>query len=180
MRTSIFVRAATAGLILAPLAACHGHDGKEHKADRAKIEAEVKALTGTIVDGYNGKNAEKAVSVDADDYLGMFHGFPNAVGKAADLAITRTQVTDPNVKLRVSNETVDVARSGDLAVYRATYSFTQTDPKTRQPVTETGNWVAGFKPQPDGALKMAWSVVSDTPSATAPAATPAPTPAPAK
>ncbi len=59
----------------------------------------------------------------------------------------------------------------DMAVYRATYNFTSTDPKTKAPATETGNWVIGYKTV-DGGWKMAWSVVSDTPAAAPKAAAP--------
>jgi len=70
----------------------------------------------------------------------------------------------------VSDETVDVAAAGDMAVYRATYVYTSTDPKTKKPVTETGNWLVGYKPQPDGTWKIVWDVISDAPAASAPAA----------
>ena len=62
----------------------------------------------------------------------------------------------------VSDETVDVAASGDLAVHHAAYRFTFTNPATKQPATEAGNWVAVFKRQPDGAMKMSKDIIADT------------------
>jgi len=71
-------------------------------------------------------------------------------------------VADPAANVSVSNEIVDVAASGDMAVYRATYAYRFTDPATKQPATEHGNWLMGYKVQPDGSWKLAWGVVSDT------------------
>ena len=39
-----------------------------------------------------------------------------------------------------------------------------TDPKTKAPTTEHGNWVMGWKAQADGGWKLAWSVASDVPA----------------
>jgi len=114
----------------------------------------------------------KAVGHDAAGVVFMFHGQPNVVGVDADLADTKAQMADPAVKLAVSNETVEVASSGDMAVWHSTYARTSTDPKTKTPITENGNWLMGYKQQSDGSWKITWSIASDTPSA-APAA-PAP------
>jgi hypothetical protein len=74
-------------------------------------------------------------------------------------------MADPTpANLSVSNEVVDVAKAGDMAVYRATYAYSFTDPKTKSPTTEHGNWVLGFKPVEGGAWKVSWAVVSDTPT----------------
>lgn len=140
-------------------------------ADTAKIADTIKADAAQLVEHFNTHDAEKAVSHDAPDYVGMFHGAPNVVGPAADLALTKLQVADPASKISVSDETVDVASAGDMAVYRATYVYTMTDAATKKPITENGNWLLGYKPQPDGAWKIAWAVVSDTgPAPAAPAA----------
>lgn len=93
----------------------------------------------------------------------LFHGEPNIVGKAAVEHTIKAQVANPSVKLEVSKETVDVAASGDLAVYHATYRFTFTNPKTNQPAIEVGNWVAIFRRQPDGIMRMSKDIVADMP-----------------
>ena len=46
----------------------------------------------------------------------------NAGGPEADLMITTKQMQDPIAKIAVSNEKVDVANSGEMAVYRAEYA----------------------------------------------------------
>ena len=139
--------------------------------DSAKVGDEVKYNMAEMVAAFAARDADKAVSWDAPDFVGMMHGVANVSGQEADRALTKEQVADPAMKFSVSNEVVDVAASGDLAVWRASYSYSYTDPVTKQPKTELGNWVVGWKRQADGTMKEAWGVVSDTP---APAAAPPP------
>ena len=132
--------------------------------DPAKVEAEVKAAIRTQVEAYAAKDHAKAASIAADDLVTMFHGAPNVVGKAPNMEVMKGQMADPAVKLEVSDESVDVAASGDLAVYRASYRFTFTDPATKKPASETGNWVAVFQRQADGSMKMSQDIIADTPA----------------
>ena len=99
--------------------------------------------------------------------LGMFHGEANNVGREAVLAQIKAQMADPALKLEASEETVDVAAAGGMAVYRAVYRFTFTNPATGQPATETGNWVAVFTRQADGTMKLSKDMVLDLPPASA-------------
>jgi len=155
-------RAIAVGLILASLAACDTIASNTVATDTAKIEAAVKADIHQLVIDYNAHDAAKAAARDAPDYISMFHGVPNAIGPAADRANMEKQMTDPATRFELMDEVVDVAASGDLAVYRATYRFHFTNPETRTVATETGNWIAGYKTQPDGSLKLAWSIGADT------------------
>ena len=155
---------ATAVMLVGSLAACT-KPAATAAADTTKLADAVKADADQLVTDFNARDAAKAISHDAPGIVGMFHGAPNLVGPDADLANTKQQMSDPAMKLAVSNEAVDVAASGDLAVYRATYAYTFTDPKTKKPTTETGNWLIGYKPQADGSWKITWDVISDTPSA---------------
>jgi ketosteroid isomerase-like protein len=148
---------------LALLAACNAAP----PVDAAKVGDEVKANMTEMVAAFAARDADKAVSWDAPDFVGMFHGVPNVSGQEGDRALTKEQVADPAMKFSVSNEVIDVAASGDLAVWRATYSYSFTDPATKQTRTEVGNWVVGWKRQADGTMKEAWGVVSDTPAAPA-------------
>jgi len=152
------VRAGGLALLLG-LGACNGvTSGKS-----AKVAEEVKATVSQMVTHFNARDAVKAVSYDAPDFIGMFHGTPNALGVDGDLATTKRQLADPNANLAVSHDSVEVAASGDMAVYRATYVYRFTDPKTKQATSESGNWVVGFHEQPDGSMKMAWSIAADVP-----------------
>lgn len=131
--------------------------------DPAATAVEIEALTKGHIAAFNARDAVGATSIDAADYVGFFHGMPNTIGHAADLALTKEQVADPAMKLVIANEHVDVAQAGDMATWRCTYAYTYTDPATKQPRVELGNYIIGFKRQPDGKMKAAWSVVSDTP-----------------
>ena len=133
-------------------------------SDGAKASEEVKANMTELVAAFIARDADKAVSWDAPDFVGMYHGTPNVVGQEADRALTKQQVADPGMRLSVGDAVVDAAASGDLVVWRATYNYTYTDPATKQPKTEVGNWVVGWKRGADGKMQEAWSVVSDTPA----------------
>lgn len=150
-------------VLVAALAACA--PAAKPTVDTSKIAETVKADFNQLVADFSAKDVDKAVSHDAAGYVGMFHGQPNLVGPAADALVTKQQVSDPNVKLSVTTDAVDVAEAGDMAVVRATYDFGFTDPKTKAPTNEHGNWVLGYKKQADGGWKIAWAVVSDSPAA---------------
>jgi ketosteroid isomerase-like protein len=143
--------------------------------DTGKIAGAVKADVDQFVVDFNAHDADKSASHDAADYVFMFHGAPNTVGAATDLANTKKMfAADSSQHVTLANETVDVAASGDMAVFRSTYVVTLTDLKTKKPTTENGNYLVGYKAQPDGSWKMEWAVVSNTgPPPAAPPAMPA-------
>jgi ketosteroid isomerase-like protein len=174
MLTSPIARATIAGLVILTSAGCHRGGGEHHAADIAKKTDEAKTMIAGISAAYNAHDADKAASYDAPDYVGMFHGFPTAVGPAADAASMKQQFLDPAAKFDLDIKDVDVSRAGDLVVVRSIYTYSTTDPKTKKIVSETGNWVAGLKRQPDRSLKLAWSIGTDTPSTPAPAPTATP------
>ncbi|WP_294043153.1 nuclear transport factor 2 family protein [Sphingomonas sp.] len=127
------------------------------------VTAEVKRAIHTQVEAYVSRDQTKAASILAPDVKTFFHGEPNVVGIAAAKAAIQAQFALPDVKLEVSEETVDVAASGDLAIYHATYRFSFTNPATKKPFIEVGNWVAIFKRQPDGVMRLTTDIVADTP-----------------
>jgi ketosteroid isomerase-like protein len=158
-----FAGAAMAALMAASLGACNKAEPAKPAVDTGKIADAVKADVAQLVTDFNAHDAAKAASHDAPDVVAMAHGQPNVGGKAADLASSQKGfAADQTQHVTVANETVDVAASGDMAVYRSTYVFSAADPKTKKPMTENGNYLAGYKLQPDGSWKIAWSIVSDT------------------
>jgi ketosteroid isomerase-like protein len=160
-----------ATLLAGVLSACNSAQPAKPAVDTGKIADAVKADANQLATDFNSHDAAKAVSHDAPDIVAMFHGQLNGVGPAADLASTTQLFKDnPTAKFTLTNETVDVAASGDLAVVRSSYAYEFTDPKTKKLATETGNFILGYKPQPDGSWKIAWSIGADTPQA--PAAAP--------
>ena len=129
--------------------------------DTGKIADAVKTDVTQLVTELNARDVDKAVAHDTADMVGMFHGMPNVIGPAADKAMTAQLLNDSAFHLGVTSETVDVAASGDMAIYRAAYAVTATDPKSKKPVVERGNWLVGYK-LVEGTWKIAWNVVSDT------------------
>lgn len=157
-----FAAVAACVLLAGSMSACAKPDVA--KVDTAKVAETVKADFTQLLADFNAKDVDKAVSHDAPDYVGMFHGAPNVKGPAEDAVLTRLQVSDPNMKLAATADAVNVSEAGDTAVVLATYDYTFTDPASKAAKTEHGNWVLGYKKQADGAYKIAWAVVSDTPA----------------
>jgi ketosteroid isomerase-like protein len=166
MTTHRLLGAAAAFLLAAALGGCMKTEPAKPTADAGKIADAVKADMNQLVTDFNAHDAVKAVSHDGPDVVNMFHGQPNAVGPTADLTNTKQLfAASPDAKITVGDIAVDVPASGDMAVLHATYTYSFTDPKTKQPVTESGNWLAGYKPQPDGSWKLAWTLAADAPTA---------------
>jgi ketosteroid isomerase-like protein len=138
--------------------------------DTARIADTVRADVAQLVVDFNAHDAAKVASHDAPDVVQMFHGEGNTVGPAED-QVNNQQFfgANPNATLSLTAQSVDASAVGDMAIFRSKYVLTLTNPKTRKPAVETGNYVAGYKPQPDGSWKMAWSVGSDTPAPAPPA-----------
>jgi ketosteroid isomerase-like protein len=160
--------AAIAGLMVASLGGCTPPKAATPAPDTGKIADTVKSNTAQLVAAFNAHDLAKAVSFDAPDAVLMGHGQPDIIGPDADLAASKKGLADdPSQHVSIANESVDVAASGDMAIYRATYTFNFTDPKTKQPTSETGHVIGGWKPQADGSWKIAWQVVSNLPAAAA-------------
>lgn len=155
--------AAGAAALAALLGACSVNTAAKPAVDTAKISDAIKADQAQGAADFNAHDAAKSASHDAADIVAMFHGTPNSNGQAADQAATQQLFgANPNAHFTLADESVDVAASGDIAVYHSTYTFTFTDPKTKKPATEKGNWLAGYKPQADGSWKMEWAIGADT------------------
>jgi len=165
--------AATSVLIAATLGACNKTDAAKPVVDTAKIAEAIKADEVQLTADFNAHDVARIVSHDAPGIVQIFHGAPNYVGVDGDAENNKAFFkANPDTKFSDSGGTVDVAASGDMAVYRSTYTLTLTDPKKQKPATETGNYLAGYKLQPDGSWKMTWSVLSDLPATASPAPDP--------
>jgi ketosteroid isomerase-like protein len=156
----------TAAMLFAAgaLSACDKDAAAETTVDKTAIQTTIKKDVADLVQSFNNKNIEKAVTHDTADGVFMMHGQPNAVGPEQDLKATKAIAVDPLAWLQTGNETVDVSNAGDMAVYRTTYNLRMTDPKTKKEAHEHGNWVIGYKKQSNDTWKIAWNVVSDTPA----------------
>ena len=132
--------------------------------DVAVVEEEVREGALGVVAAYNAQDADRAASYDAPDYVGIFHGAPNTNGPEADAAGMKAQMEAADVDWTLGEGSVALARSGDLGVYEAPYTFTITDRQSGETMSERGNWVAIFRRQDDGTMKLWRSIGSDTPT----------------
>jgi len=152
-------RTALLALAVCSLTGCRHH----RHAGPAAVTAEVRKDAQGVVAAYNAGDAHKAASYDAPDYVGVYHGTANTAGPAADEAGMKAQMA-AKVDWQLGADKVTVARAGDLAVFEAPYTFTIAIPNAPT-TTERGTWIAIFKRQDDGSMKLWRSIASDGPPA---------------
>jgi len=124
---------------------------------RAADETAIRAASDVWNQAAAAKDLDKSVSVYTDDAVLFAPKAPAAIGKDSIRKGWQGLLAAPGLKLTVTTSGVDVARSGDLAVERGTFSVVTTDKKGK-PNTETGQLVVVWKKQADGS----WKVVADT------------------
>jgi ketosteroid isomerase-like protein len=128
------------------------------RASQAAIAAEIKADVATIVAGINSKDIDKATRFDAPDLISMESmRTPSYGAKANHDGLSMVFQYEPNWRLTLIDETVDVSRSGDMAIYRSTYS--EDSMRGDTPFTHKVNYIAGFRRDGDGKWRIHWSVV---------------------
>jgi ketosteroid isomerase-like protein len=123
------------------------------------ISAKIEAQVAEMIAGINSKNADMATRYDAPDVIFMESLSPPAVGRAVDRA-GFVESFKQNVGWHITkiDETVDVAKSADLAVYRGTYD--EDGVNNGVLMTHRVNYIAGFKRDPDGVWRIHWAVVN--------------------
>lgn len=124
----------------------------------ATIVDTIKANVAQLVAGINAHDPDRATMFDAPDIVSMESGRPPSVGAAADKqGISGAFQYSPSWHLTLIDEIVDVSKDSDMAVYRSTYDEDSVEKGV--PMTHRVNFIAGFRTQPDGSWKIAWSVV---------------------
>jgi uncharacterized protein (TIGR02246 family) len=141
---------------LALLAACTPPQRKP-QVDTAKIVDDIKADEVAWNGEWASRDADKVSAHYAPDAVVINPGAPTLSGPAAILAANKQALADPGFSLKFTSDKVLVAGSGDLAAAHGTFQATETDPKTKTVVTQTGDFVTVYKPRPDGT----WQVVLD-------------------
>ena len=135
--------------------ACGAADAQPVRPVDEKLSSEV----GEIIAGINAKDIDRAAKYDAPDLVSMESGRPPSMGAKADHdGLSMAFKYSPSWHLTLIEESVDVAKSGDLAVYRGTYA--EDSVRDGVPFTHTGNYVAGFRLDPDGIWRVHWSVIA--------------------
>jgi ketosteroid isomerase-like protein len=128
--------------------------------DTAAVAETIKANVAQLVAGLNAHDAFKTTAYDAPDIVSMECGSPSTIGLEADREGFKAGFAhDPLWKVSLIDETVDVASSGDLAVYRGTYN--EDNSRAGVLVTHKTNFIAEFKRQGDGTWRIVWYSVSN-------------------
>lgn len=131
-----------------------------HNADTA---TETRTAAHGVIAAFNRQDAHATAAFDAPDYVGIFHGTANTAGPAADEAAMKTQMTSAKVDWQLGPDKVTVSTAGDIGIFEAPYTFVIDIPGAPTS-TERGTWVAIFKRQGDGTMKLWRSIASDGPA----------------
>ncbi len=126
----------------------------------AAIAETIKADVAQLVAGLNAHDAVKTTAYDAPNIISMECGSPSTVGVEADRdGFKMGFARDPLWRVSLIDETVDVASSGDLAVYRGTYN--EDNGRAGVLMTHKTNFIAEFRRQSDGSWRIVWYSVSN-------------------
>ncbi len=144
---------------------CFAVAGTESSAPAVSVDTTVIAETikmdvAQLVAGINAHDAVKTTAYDAPNIISMECGSPSTFGVEADReGFKRGFARDADWRVSLIDETVDVASSGDLAVYRGTYN--EDNSRAGVLLTHKTNFLAEFNRQSDGSWKIVWYSVSN-------------------
>lgn len=146
----------------AGLAACNQANGGGNSqaaapADTKAAEQAVKDVEQATLRDWRSKKADAVASHYASDATTYLAGQAPMVGADQIKAGIGRFLQDANFSIDFANKQTVVAASGDLAYTKGAYRVTYTDPKTKQPAREEGNYVTVFRKQADGS----WKAVED-------------------
>ncbi|HEV7157592.1 MAG: YybH family protein [Dongiales bacterium] len=129
--------------------------------DHTKAAEDVKAAVRNLVAGINAHNPDQATAGETADAIGMEAGRPDTLGRSQDRAgFKMSFAQSPSWRVGLIDENVDVARSGDMAIYRGLYHEDSVNDGV--PMTHKVHFIAELRRQADGSWKMPWYVVSPT------------------
>jgi len=157
MRKSILLSAAAAAMSLGVAGCDRRADGAGDAAGSSAAVEAVKRTEQAMLQEMKSANAAKVAAYYANDAAVMFPGDKPTEGSQAIAKRYDAMMADKAFALDIVNARTTVAASGDLAYTRGTYRATYTDLGSKQPVSETGNYVTVFKKQTDGN----WKIVED-------------------
>ena len=128
--------------------------------DTAVIAETIRADVAELVAGLNAHDVAKTTAYDAPNIISMECGSPSTIGVEADREGFKMGFAhDPLWRVSLIDETVDVASSGDLAVYRGTYN--EDNGRAGVLKTHKTNFLAEFRRQSDGSWRVIWYSVSN-------------------
>jgi uncharacterized protein (TIGR02246 family) len=159
MTKSLFLLAAAASAF-AFLSGCSPAQPPAAPDTRAADEQAIRDGEAQWVKDFATKDPEKVLAHYADDGVSMIPLMKLMTGKDEIRAGLKEEFSDPNSHLEFQPAKIEVAKSQDLAYSEGTYAFTSTDPKTKKPVIEHGNYVEVYKKQADGSWKAAADIAT--------------------
>lgn len=128
--------------------------------DTTAIAETIKKDVAQLVAGLNAHDPVRTTAFDSPNIVSMECGSPSSVGLDVDREGFKDGFAhDPLWKVSLIEETVDVAASGDLAVYRGVYN--EDNSRAGVLMTHKTNFLAEFKHQGDGSWKIVWYIVSN-------------------
>jgi uncharacterized protein (TIGR02246 family) len=136
------------------------------KVDVAAVEAAIRTKETVWMDAYNKRDAKALAAQYADDGAVANPGVALAATSEARSTLLGAMAADPALKVDFASDRIIVAGSGELASSRGHYTMTYTDPGTKQPKTEAGNYLTVYRKKADGS----WEAVEDFVTPGAPAA----------
>jgi uncharacterized protein (TIGR02246 family) len=145
-----------AAIFAAGLAGCAQQQPAAPPDTRAADEATIRAADADFVKAAAAKDLDQAMALYADDAVFIASGVPAAVGKDNIRKNIQGLLAAP-VQIGITVTSVDVARSGDLAMDRGTVQATVTDKKGRTS-TSISDYVLVWKKMTDGS----WKIEADT------------------
>ena len=159
---------ALAATALVALAGCDQAPQKAPATDIAAVEKELRGIETQWNADYNSRNVDAIMGHYSEDAAIANPGAPLVAANDSRRAAITQFVSDPNLKISFASDRVQIAKSGDLAYTRGHFTLQGTDPATKQPRTDTGNYLTVWQKQSDGS----WKAVEDfiTPGAPAAAA----------
>lgn len=132
----------------------------QSSVDTTAVASTIKKDVAQIVAGINAHDPVRATAYDAPNIISYECGSPSSVGAEADREDFKTGFAqDPLWKVSLIDETVDVASSGDFAVYRGTYNEDHGDNGVL--MTHKTNFIAEFRRQTNEPWQMVWYSVSN-------------------
>jgi steroid delta-isomerase len=144
MRRSWILRLSIALVVAGPLAGAAGAGG-------AADEAVIRARLQNWADAFNGRDAEAACELFADDVLSTVRGAPDA-GKAAICDRLRQALARSDAVLSYTPDIEEVLVAGDLAAVRLTWTLKIARNGTVAVSQERGMDL--FRRDPDGAWRI--------------------------
>ena len=145
---------------------CWRHRAGERREERqemiqqriAAAQDAIRTASADSVRAAQAKNLEKTLSYYSPSAIMLGVGAP-IQGMEGIRKVWQQLLSSPNVQMKLTTISVEVARSADLGWEYGSFESTSTDPKGK-PVTQKGKYVVIWKLQPDGS----WKIAADTSS----------------